>query len=132
MVLLVKSLILASAVAAIEISPASVVSARCTSTLNPNGSNNEFGINDPAAAGGEPAATCMADETANAKLLLTGGQTVFRAASGSGKGYVFTYDFGSVNTISSLELEGTSTGHWCEDGLMGAAVTSACLMWRAL
>jgi hypothetical protein len=94
-------------------SPSSVVSASCTSTLAPS--------YDPGAVGGEPAGTCEADEMTNAGNLLTGGDTVFRAASGSGKEYLFAYDFGSDVYLNELQLEGRSTGYWCEDGDLGGS-----------
>jgi hypothetical protein len=99
------------------ISPQSLVSASCSSGCDAGGSV----LGSTECHGGEPALTCLADETDNAMQLLQGGESNFRAASGSSKTYLFVYDFGSDQYIDSFDLEGRSTGYWCEDGLLGGS-----------
>ena len=103
------------------VAPRRVVSAHCRSTEAPDGTNNEFGLNDPGAKGGEPAGTCESDERSNAEAILWGAPTTFRGASGSGKEYYVVYDLGEPILVDSIELEGWSTGHWCEDDAKGAS-----------
>lgn len=97
------------------VGPTGVVSAECRSTEAPDGTNNEAGINDPGARGGEPEGWCNADESANARAVLEGGATIFRVAIGSGKEYYFIYDLGAHYWVDRFELVGQSHHNWCED-----------------
>jgi hypothetical protein len=88
------------------LSPLSVKSASCKSS---------------GTHGGEPAGTCQADETDTAEQFLQGGETNIRAASGGSKTYSFIYDLGTDRYVNELQLEGRSTGFWCEDGDRGGS-----------
>jgi hypothetical protein len=93
------------------VSPKAVVSASCPTDCSTYGGQ----------CYGEPALSCEPNETDNAMQLLKGGESNFRAASGSAKKYEFVYDLGASEYIDSFDLEGRSTGYWCEDGQLGGS-----------
>ena len=87
------------------ISPNSVVSATCTK-------DNSFGS--------EPG-LCETDEQSNAKKIFSSQAIHFRAASEGTKSYTYIYDLGASYNINEVMLEGSSTGHWSENGKLGGS-----------
>jgi hypothetical protein len=118
-------------------SPTALVSAACRATQAPDGKNNDQGILDFGAVGGEPTdcgeekiecpdnydaprgkkGSICKDDSANALGAVNNhARVLFRVARGSAKEYLYVYDLGKPTDIDAFEILGHSVGNHCEPG----------------